>query len=579
MRAILTMVLPLMPLIIGWTPVAASPISSAIGSTGTRATDSPPNKLVLPDDLAAIAHRHSTGKCSQGSYSSVWPKVRGEICPDSSNYPTIETDFRFFRATTHLGFDPVGKHYPFGRLFEEFSGGWGSYRITPEAAKAWSETPPLLRLEAGHALGPKGHIYIRGDLRRDLRAWHEDPMGLNIPLGAAEVNLNEPSLGYLSLNGDVLALQLGRFPLHWGPAQGHSLALSSAAPHHDGFVLTAKMPRARYHFLYSSLNSWLEGTPPGGTASENYPVGSEEYRQRNYSSAHNSNPHKRVYAERIKTLVGHRLTFDLGRLELGITEIQVIGGKAPDFVSANPFSVFHNGFHDGFTNGGVGADFRLRAGRGFHVLGEAFFDDLEWSATEGDGNTPSLFGYLGGVEHALVTPRWSVMQSLTFVYTQPFLYHFFQPYNTLYSRHILSSNFQRDEHDGFIDKFVVDYPVGYIRGGDAVDLWYSAQVLVPALFGRPFSGDLRVGWLRSGDKGLYTPFEEYFSERTDDDSPPSGTVEREFRVESVGNYRLFPDFSLSLAAGYRFVRNESHVKDRIGEYWQAGSWVSYTFSR
>ncbi len=553
------MITPLVLLLSGWLGIAET------------WGEIPPGKLVLPEEPAAFWNRHSSGNGSQGNYSSVWPKAWSEIRSDSVG----NKNFDRIRVSTHLGFDATGKHYPFGLPFENFGGNWASYRVTPEAAKAWRDAPPLLRLEVGHSLGPKAYLYLRGDLRRDLRAWHEDATGFNAPLGAAQVNLNEPSLGYFSYTGDFLDLQLGRFPLHWGPAFEHSVTLSSAVPHHDGFVITAKMPRARYHFLFSSLDSWLEGKPPGGQASHNYPVGSEEYRQRNYSSTHNSNPHRRVYDERIKTLVGHRLTFDLGPLELGLSEIQVIGGKTPDFRSANPFTVFHNQFHDGFTNGGIGIDFRWRAGRGFHLLGETFLDDLEWSDTEGNGNTPNLAGYLGGVEHAFMQPRWSLAQSLTFVYTQPFLYHFFQPYNTLYSRHILTSNYQEDDHVDFVDKFVVDYPLGYIRGGDAVDLWYSARFTLPPRL----NAQLLLGWLQSGDKGLYTPFETYFSGDPSDDSPPSGMVEREFRAHTRGSYLLGRDFSLSLAASYRFVRNEFHVKDRIGEHWHAGAGISYTFSR
>ena len=40
------------------------------------------------------------------------------------------------------------------------------------------------------------------------------------------------------------------------------------------------------------------------------------------------------------------------------------------------------------------------------------------------------------------------------------------------SRHVLASNFGGTRGPTLTDRYVVDYPIGYLRGGDAFDFWY-----------------------------------------------------------------------------------------------------------
>jgi hypothetical protein len=473
---------------------------------------------------------------------------------------TVQVDF---------GGYPIGRKSSLGKPFEKFGDNWSSYRVDPEMARAWSDVPSLIKTELSYPITPNGLLHLRLGLRRDISAWREDALGLNLPLSAKEIDLNEPSLGYFHYENAALAFTIGRFPVHWSPSPDFGLALSNAVPYHNAAEFALKMPKARYRFLVSSLNPWLEGTPAGDSASEDYPVGSEQYRQRHYGQDHGAiNFHKRVYAENIKTLFAHRLEGEWGPVGLGITETQVIGGKVPDLRDAGPFVFFHNDFKDGYTNSALSLDATVRLPAGFSLAGEIYLDDVQYAETEGEGNTASLLGYLAMIRHAFTLRGWACMQTLQAVRTDPFLYGYLQPLNTMASRHILASNNQNDGDGEFVDRFVIDYPIGYLRGGDAFDFWYHLE----ARHG-PWRLMLSLAVLRQGEVDLYTPYQNYYASGHDS---PTGVAEKEFRAGFDASYGISDRLSVHGGAGLQAVSNEDHVRVEEVDRFQVNlgfSWV------
>lgn len=524
------------------------------------------------EEIGKIWHAQSNIAEKHGHLQS-WPLSVGGICSEteSSDSGTVAAGTaaqlllrryceekltpRPFSITVDLGVYPTGLQHLSGVPFEDFNSGWGSNRFDPELGNAWSQVPPTIKTELSYPISPKSFLHLRLGLRRDLLAWQGDPLGLNVPLSAQEVDLNEPSLGYFHAENEHFAFTVGRFQVHWSPSPDFGLALSQAVPYHNAAEFTLKMPYARYRFLISSLNPWLEGTPLGDSSSEAYPPGSEEYRQRHYGQENGAGIfHKRVYAERNKTLFAHRLEGRIGRLSLGITETQVIGGKFPDLRDAGPFVFFHNDFKDGYTNSALSLDAALDLPSGFSLAGELYLDDIQYADTEGDGNTASLLGYLGAVRHAFDARGWVLMQSVHAIRTDPFLYGYAQPLNTMASRHILASNNQEKSDARFVDRFVVDYPMGYLRGGDAYDFWYRMEA---------WRGDMRLGFsaavLNRGEVGLYTPYQDYY--RSAHDSP-SGTPERELRMGLDGGYRMPRGLEAHWGLTWYNVRNEENLKGK-----------------
>jgi hypothetical protein len=315
-----------------------------------------------------------------------------------------------------------------------------------------------------------------------------------------------------------------------------------------------EIPYVRYRFLVSSLNPWLEGTPPGDSASEDFPPGSEEFLQRRYADINGTQVfHKRIYAEHIKTLFAHRLEGEIGPATLGITEAEVIGGKAPDLRDAGPFVFFHNDFKDGYTNIALSLDGSLRLPAGLSLAGELYLDDLQYSETEGSASSPSLIGYLLSLRHAVALRGWTFSQGLHAIRTDPFLYGYPLPLTTMSSRNVLASNYDGKDASPLIDRYVVDYPLGYLRGGDAFDFWYRLD----AWRGPRLRLSGQAAYLAKGRVDLGTPYQDYYSSSHDS---PTGIVERELRLRLEGRYSWRHGLSMSCGAGLQRIENENHAE-------------------
>ena len=545
------------------------------------------SELIWPEDLRAHMREALEARSGKVSPPSAWPMTADELCgTEAGNRDSIEKNMvtkvpplqELCREMSPegplglkaaLGAHALGMTAPLGTPFEEFSGGWRSRLTDPELARAWTELPSAVNAEVRHAFSPRAFAYLRLGLRRDLSSWRRDEAGWNIPLSIRELDLNEPSRGYFHFSGDFLDLTLGRFPIHWSPSPDFGLALSSAVPYHSAISTALKMPRLRYRFLISSLNPWLEGTPIGGP-SETYPVGSEEWRQRNYPVIGQSdNAHNRIYDARIKTLIAHRLESWAGPASFGITEMNMVGGKPPDLRDANPFAVFHNDFREGYSNNSVSLDAGLRLPLGLMLAAELFLDDVSYSETEGDLKSPNLKGHLSSLRHAFGMRGWTVVHSLHAIRTDPFLYGAHQPLNVSTSRHVLTSNDQRPGDSIFVDKYVIDYPIGYIRGGDAFDFWYRLD----ARRGLRWRLQLSAALLARGEVDTHTPYEQYY---TPHDESPSGRAEREVRMSVEGSWRGSRGLGLSAGLAWQRITDRGHVAGEDAEEIRASAGAAWT---
>lgn len=529
---------------------------------------------LLPDSRAS--EKMDALLLLEGSSSQAAASSWGETCANPRSGALIDACAE--KSLPHIwdfsldpSFYPLERPRDAIRPFETFDGTWTSARVDPELGSQWSRLPPLMALGLRYPVTSHSLLAFRMGLHRDLSAWSADPSGSNVPLSDREVDLNEPSLGYFRAEDAHYAFTVGRFPLHWSPSPEYGLALSRSVPYHNGAEFALKAPRLRYRFLVSSLNPWLEGTPAGDSSGEAYPPGSEEYRQRHYPSDHGAALfHKRVYDARIKTLFAHRLEGGLGPLSLGVTETQVIGGKVPDLRDAGPFVFFHNDFKEGYANGALSLDAALRLPGGFALAGEYYIDDASYSETEGDGGTPSLGGWMLALRHACTAGGWLIGQSLHAIRTDPYLYGYLQPLNTSASRSVLASNNQRQGDPLFTDKYVIDYPLGYFRGGDAFDFWYRLD----AWRGNRWRATFAAGILAKGEVDLYAPYEGYYGAAHD---APSGVAERETRLRIEGEFRAGRGVSLRAGAGWRSIRGAGHARGEGRDEGRAMCGIGWTF--
>ncbi len=512
---------------------------------------------------------------NRDAFQTVWPLNWGDLPPDSALPPAIsQAKLRYpARLSGNFGSYPGGKIYPFGKPFEFFHGDWGSMRLSAEQGVANASVPPASSLELAYPLSSQVFFAARASLKRDIRAWHQDELGRNWPMKADEVDLNEPSLGYLTAQNDWGRFIFGRFPVHMGASPEFSLMLGGQKPWQDGALITLKTPLVRYHFFFASLNPWLQGSPQGKFSSDSVPVGSEAWQQTHYPNAWAENAHNRVYAARAKSLVIHRLEFhgswrDYG-ITLGISEMQAIGGKVPDLYDIAPFMVWHNDFKYGYTNNLVQIDARLHFPYGITAFGELAMDDLPYAPKEGP-KQHAILGTLLGLEERGASSRLSWVQRLHWIRTDPLLYRFLQPLNTLYARQTLSSNNQPASEATFIDRFVIDYPAGYVRGGDAEDIWYSGSGYFSpfSILSRGLFATVKAAYLQHGEINLDTPHQTINNAT----SPPSGRVLEEWRGELSAALPMSRGFTLRLGlGGSKWERADlggEHFWGEAGLQWQ-----------
>ena len=122
------------------------------------------------------------------------------------------------------------------------------------------------------------------------------------------------------------------------------------------------------------------------------------------------------------------------------------------------------------------------------------------------------------------------------------------------------SNFRDQHDDDYADSFFADYPIGYRRGGDALDLWFDMGWKWGA-----HSASLTLAWLRQGDKEMYLDYEA----ASNADHTLSGVVEKQFLVDVLYDRRVNEWFKFYVGGGFRVYSNLAHDKNEDG----AGAWI------
>jgi len=119
------------------------------------------------------------------------------------------------------------------------------------------------------------------------------------------------------------------------------------------------------------------------------------------------------------------------------------------------------------------------------------------------------------------------------------------------SRKIYNSNFRHQADPNFADMYIVDYPLGYRRGPDAVDLWWNLKYISAS---KKFSAELESAYLRQGDCEIYSEHQEC-SER----KVLGGVEEKLFLLDFLANYSYSKFFGIYAGAGFQNVKNKDNI--------------------
>lgn len=456
------------------------------------------------------------------------------VVPSDSGALSLYADFRATAA-----FRPVGEWVPadLGR-FESYSGNWEARRLDPEAARRWQDLPAMGQVDLRVRMDSLV-LFSSLPLRRDVEAWRRDPSGANAVLSVSELDINVPYEGWASWrSGSGIGLKAGRFRQSYSPSP-YGVILGSDLVH-DAIRLEIPMGRWRFDWFFSSLDPWLGGVRGDGTLQS----GSETALQRTRTI---SNQRGRIYDESYKSLFLHRLGCRLGDWELSIAEVLLVGGKAPQWRDAVPFMVWHDNYGDGYSKVSTAVQAVWNPGvvGRFHLQG--LFEDVQVPVGEEYGGDPRMiYGSNLGWKGVWNAPTGSWSSSVDLTIASATLNNHRVPLLKGVSRRLYRSNAREQDEPGFVDTWVVDQPLAYRRGSDAVDLWAHLDWMASDS-GK--GAGLEVDWLNQGDARVWEDAAD-FQHRS---GPLSGAVTTQYRFLASAWFRFAGRVRLDAGAGVVLV--------------------------
>ncbi len=409
---------------------------------------------------------------------------------------------------------------------------------------------PLLNL--GFITGfPNGVIHLEYDLRKDFFISSRSSDYSTIPTGdpfVQEFDFNFPTRSYLKAGNLNLDLLIGREQMKWGPGYRSSLVISDSPPYYDMVYLSYFSDFFKATFFFAALESYLTEAELG-IQEDMWDKGVATFE-------------KKDSFEQYKTLTGHRFEFMFfEKLLIGISDIIVIGGRAPELNEITPLMYLHNVYGENYSNVMAGFDASFVPCRNVQIYGEFAIDDIR-NPLEGESSIPTSMGYIAGMHLANTPLPGNPDFRFEWARVDPWMYNRWQPYLIFSSRKKLVSL-----PDSTEDRSYLDFPTGYFLGGDVQSFYFELSWDYNFLPETSISYEFR-------QKGpiylnVLDPASEFDNYKVNSDSTPTGTPV----VSHIGGikvlYHFSPGFSLSgdIAMGYQY--NREHLPGNNGYFFEA----------
>lgn len=486
-------------------------------------------------------------------------------------------------SVTYKGYFQIGTDFNFGLnggptdptfavdTAEYYGKNWRALRVPLETARSYEDhIDPffMLSFRAGYK---DFHFLLEAPLRKDIEAWYDSDLKTNFTYKPSELDIGVPINAYALWNNPVGYVLLGRFDPADLKVSPNDLTIGGT-PFHDGLHWKFKAGIFRYDFLLSSLNAWLfddivdpeTGCPPEGSeaAAQKCP---EKGKQAN-------NQRDRIYDDNVKNLVYHRVGVETRHFWTYIIEESMVGGKALEFRSMNPFMFLHNNFAGGYTKAVTTLELGFTPIRGAKFYGQVNMEDINSPVGEDDdkGTNRSIISFLAGYYQEIPTRRFGEFWwRFDAVRTDPVHNNGRLPLLEYSSRRLYRSNYREQDDPDYADMYFVDYPIGYRRGSDALDLWLD----LGWKYGR-HTAKLTLAWLRQGDKELYTDYDIAMEE----ENTLTGVKETQYVVDALYTMQYNSWFGFYVGGGFRIYENLAHDKHEDGADGWIRSGIKMTFN-
>ena len=476
---------------------------------------------------------------------------------------------RWSSDSSYTGYVQVGTDFNFGLnggptdpvfavdTVERYGGNWRGLRVPLETARSFEDhIEPFFMLSFRAGYG-NFHFLMEAPLRKDIEAWYDSDLKTNFTYKPSELDIAVPINGYAMWQNPVGYVQVGRFSPEDLKVSPNDLAIGGA-PYHDGVLWKFEPGIFRYAFMVSSLNAWLfddvidpdTGCPPEGSE-----AAQQKCPQKNKQA---SNQRDRIYDENVKNLVYHRIGVEMKHFWISVIEESMVGGKDLEFRSMNPFMFLHNNFAGGYTKAVTTAEIGFKPIAGARFYGQVNMEDVNSPVGEDSdkGTNRSMLSYMAGYFLEISTAKYGdFFFRFDVIRTDPLHNNGRLPLLEYSSRRLYRSNYREQDDPDFADMFFVDYPIGYRRGSDALDLWLDFSWTY-----RKHSVKATFAWLRQGDNELYTDYDVAIRDK----KAPSDRVETQLVLDALYSMQYNRWCGFYLGGGLRIYENLNHEKGEDG---------------
>ncbi len=190
------------------------------------------------------------------------------------------------------------------------------------------------------------------------------------------------------------------------------------------------------------------------------------------------------------------------RFRIGVAEMNMIGGKTPGFLDILPTSFWHNAYTAGFTNVMMTLSASLVPFRGMQLFGEFTLDDFR-GADEGVEGKPAQYAWQAGGRYSFKPMNDLILTAGgEYTFANEWVYCRWQPYLTMYQRHLINPS------QG------TDWPLGFTYGPDAQHLGFYVNASLPESatleLGYEYlvKGPIRMGMTDSNGNPIYYDYDD-----------------------------------------------------------------------
>ena len=261
-----------------------------------------------------------------------------------------------------------------------------------------------------------------------------------------------PEEAYVAWSADHLTFAAGRLPAGIGLGKSN-IFLNGEARWYDQAQFSWWSDRFRFFGFWGTSSSHLDG---GEYAIQDYSPTLNDGKSWGWDTLNNHDASTQSLVP-FKMFTYHRLEFKpVPKLGIGISEMQLVGGKVPDLTNLLPTLSWHNTYTAGISNVMLLADVWSVPVRGLLLYGEFLMDDSKAPKEDGEAKPQCWAWELGTVWVLPAESRdWRFSARAEYSHADKWTYNRWQPYLTMYQRQLITGG-----HRGF------DIPLGHPEGGD-----------------------------------------------------------------------------------------------------------------